>query len=161
MTRAFRVAGAAAALLVAVALPAYAQDIDGDKDPNFLKGTPQADVIHGKGAADVIQGKGGPDEIYGDKGADQLYGNGGRDIIVTRGHDGPNTLSGGRGHDKLYPRGQDEVLGGLGNDRIEAAYPDPAMIVDCGPGNDTLIFNEAHPGVAITNCEHVKIVSAG
>ncbi len=160
--RVLKIVGAAAVLVVAVALPAHAQDIDGDKDPNHLMGTPQADVIHGKGGDDVILGKGGPDEIYGDKGADKLYGNGGRDTIVTaKGNDDPNILAGGHGHDKLYPRGQDQVRGGLGNDRIEAAYADPAMSVDCGPGNDTLIFNQPHPGVEITDCEHVKIVSAG
>jgi len=34
-------------------------------------------------------------------------------------------------------------------------------MVNCGPGDDHLFFNEPHPGVTIKNCEHVKIVSAG
>jgi Ca2+-binding RTX toxin-like protein len=145
-----RIVIAATAALLMSAAPAYAELIHGTEGDDVLNGTAQGDAIYGHEGSDALRGRGGEDLLYGGAGTDILNGQKGYD-----------QLYGGPGRDYLYPRANDFVSAGDGNDIVNAAYPGNAMVIRCGPGYDRVTFNEPHPGVELTGCEHVEIVSAG
>jgi Ca2+-binding RTX toxin-like protein len=102
----------------------------------------------------------GADEIKGGPGADRSYGQRGNDTIDDAHGQDADAISGGRGADHIFANYQDTVLAGAGDDVIEFVYPGTAKI-SCGPGDDTVVFNQPHPDVTLFDCENVSIKSAG
>lgn len=141
-----------------------------------IKGTSKADRLVGTPGNDQISGGRGKDRIRARAGNDRVDGEGGRDRIT--GKKGDDVLSGGPGRDKIRGgsgddrllgdsagavliggKGRDEFnmdsgeqIGGEGDELIKAR--DGALDeINCGPGEDTAIVDEAEDGVF--DCEHV------
>ena len=131
-------------------------------------GTAGADVLRGGRGDDRLVGRQGPDRLTGSAGQDRLEGGRGRDAL--RGGRGGDTLIpgvekqvdriiGGRGNDYAAAIGQDHVSMGSGLDYVLVARPRPDMVIDCGPGEDTVSFNEAPPpGLVVEECEDVVVL---
>lgn len=103
-----------------------ANDIDGGRNADFIRGFGGNDDIDGGGGNDTIYGDDGHDEIDGGNGNDRLYGGAGNDEI--EGGAGNDRLNGGAGDDELDGgAGADRLSGGSGRDQI-----------DGGAGNDIL-----------------------
>jgi Ca2+-binding RTX toxin-like protein len=99
------------------------------------------------GAAAVKRaGTPGDDRMVGTKHADIFHAQEGDDVL--RGNRGPDRLVGGRGYDRLH--------GGRGNDLIDARRGDEDL-VDCGPGKDVVVVDDAEDGVF--DCETVQYPS--
>jgi hypothetical protein len=111
------------------------------------------DVIGGLGA-DVLLGDGGPNWLYGDPGDDRLDGRAGNDTLT--GGRGTDTLRGGAGDDALNTRERvDRLFGGAGDDTLQASYQ-PANVLSCGRGSDTI---DGEPsGQVLDGCERVKML---
>lgn len=137
------VVGIAAALMIAVPMPAFAAancngvpaTIIGTSGDDVLIGTGADDVIVGKGGNDIIKGRAGndiicandgDDRVIAGPGADHVYGGNGDDYILGNfGHDvlegnaGNDELRGGRSNDTMYGgQGDDLMLGGAGDDYL-------------------------------------------
>ena len=159
--------------------PALAATINGTGGNDTLVGTPSADTIRGLAGSDRAWGRGGADtmlggagndtlsgmrgrdHIKGGAGSDRLFGQRGRDVLDDAHGSEPDLLSGGRRGDRIFANGDDTVQAGRGNDRIEFVFPGTASI-SCGPGNDTVIFNQEPPDTTqLFDCEHVEVVPAG
>lgn len=100
-------------------------------DPQFVTGSPAADVIAGFAAADSLRGGYGNDGIAGYAGSDILEGGGGADVIV-----------GGADADALFgDAGDDEYRfsAGDGHDRVD----------DRGDGVDTVRFDASVSAASI------------
>ena len=74
-------------------------DLDGDANPNVLKGLGGDDELTGAGGADTLEGGAGDDMLNGDAGEDKLSGGAGDDTL--NGGDDADTLTGGPGNDDL------------------------------------------------------------
>jgi Ca2+-binding RTX toxin-like protein len=166
------------AAMLALAGPAFADSVTGTAGNDTLVGTPTADTIRGlagddsawgRRGADVIQGGAGDDKLQGMRGrdritggagADALYGQGGKDTLSDAQGIAVDTLYGGRRADRIFANYRDTVFAGGGDDHIEFVYPSTAAI-SCGPGEDTVIFNQPYPDVTLYDCEHVETRSAG
>jgi Ca2+-binding RTX toxin-like protein len=96
-------------------------------------GTKKADRLIGTEGDDEINGRGGGDVIIGDpvdgEGDDTLNGGGGNDLLSDP-FDGidVDTMFGGKGNDVINVR---ERLSGVGG----------ADVIDCGPGEDTVVVD--------------------
>jgi Ca2+-binding RTX toxin-like protein len=138
-----------------------------NKYPDDMTGKSGADTMYGRDnrlADDEMFGGLGPDKMYGGRGRDTLLGGGGVDRLY--GQDGADhlrfgtfTLSrridrtddyyyGGEGEDVFSvggTNGVDRVYGGTGDDDISVggnAATGAKEIVDCGPGTDTVGYDE-------------------
>ena len=89
------------------------------------------DCIDGGPGRDTLSGELGNDRIYGAGGVDHLNGNSGSDRLY--GGDGNDTINAGYGADR--------VLAGRGNDSVNIATAGPLASANCGPGTDTVRFN--------------------
>lgn len=104
-------------------------------------------LVSGIAVAAILNGTSGNDTINGTRKADQINGRAGNDV-----------LNGRRGNDKIVGGpGMDKAFGGPGDDKIYLADGEPDQ-VDCGPGRDTLVFDNnldvAAPGTGpLGNCE--------
>jgi Ca2+-binding RTX toxin-like protein len=129
-------------------------------DTIYGRGNPRKpDALFGGAGMDKVYGQRGRDEISGQLGSDRLYGGPGSDTIGSNGRSSPNDTSddylhGGAGGDTLTSQGKsgvDHLYGEDGNDFIlvsQRQFPPPPVvpvskeIVDCGPGTDTVLFDE-------------------
>jgi Ca2+-binding RTX toxin-like protein len=135
------------------------------------------DVVKGTAGADVLRGGRGDDRLVGRQGSDRLSGGPGRDRLEAG--PGRDTMRGGAGGDTLIPgvddridriiggRGDDlgaairtdQVSMGSGQDYVLVARPRPAMVIDCGPGQDTVSFQgPPPPGLVVEGCEEVVVL---
>ncbi|WP_240432621.1 calcium-binding protein [Rubrobacter indicoceani] len=120
----------AMALLLASGI-AYAKSIVGNSKDNRLIGTNQNDTIAGGGGNDFINGKAANDRLYGDSGSD--------------------IVSGGVGNDDVFGgKGADKANGNGGNDYINVADNRLGDVVDCGPGEDTVVFDADFQGKGVS-----------
>lgn len=137
---------------VGLAAPAAASTIEGTDGDDVLVGTTAADTIRGHGGDDILRGRAGADVLRGGPGADLLRP--GRDSQA-------DLLLGGRGPDRIWARigvagnGTDRVYAGEGDDRVVVvnAYGWLAPLVDCGPGDDTVVLPYGF-GTRYAHCEH-------
>ena len=135
------------------------------------------DVVIGTAGDDVLRGGRGDDRLVGRQGSDQLFGGPGQDRLeagtghdTLRGGPGGDTLIpgidrqvdrivGGRGHDYAAAIRNDRVSMGSGNDYVLVARPRPGMVVDCGPGLDTVSFQgPPPPEVVVEGCEDIVVL---
>jgi Ca2+-binding RTX toxin-like protein len=163
------------AALCGLAVPAFAQDINGTGGADSLVGTPKADTIKGFAGNDSELGKKGDDVLFGGSGADVLSGGYGHDVMT--GGPGRDSLSdvfkpnespvrqwdrylGGSGRDRiLIGGGVDVVFGGPGNDRILTFDDGDVDKVNCGRGYDTVKAQNVQND-DLKSCEKVVIYSA-
>jgi hypothetical protein len=137
---------------LSLASPAAASTIDGTDGADVLVGTTAADTVRGHAGDDVLKGLAGADVLHGGPGADLLRP--GRDSQA-------DLLLGGRGPDRIWARigtsgrGADRVYAGRGNDRVTVVntYGWLAPLVDCGPGDDTVVLPYGF-GTRYSHCEH-------
>src|SRR5215203_1221777 len=135
----------------------------GTPDPDTITGTSGYDHIRGLAGADLARGMGGADMIEGGKGKDTVKGLGASDYYVY----------GGAGGDGIYggyaQGGVDHVFGEDGNDyvltnqrgyRAELDVKITKEIVNCGAGDDTVVFDKDKDEVA-QNCEQRYPVAPG
>ena len=126
---------------------------DGDIIAMVDNNNPGSDTITGDGQANHIYNQDG-------SGSDTINGGGGNDELVND-NDGnvSDTVDGGTGDDYVSSTGfsdnetthPDKVFGGEGNNYIvvqEGVGGDP---VECGPGTDTVLFDDGD--VISPNCE--------
>lgn len=113
------------------------------------------DLLMGGSGNDRLAGRAGNDKLYGDArspaagppGDDELVGGSGRDL-----------LSGGPGRDLLVGAYDgDTIFGGAGDDVVtllggDTSDPFGRVLVDCGPGLDTVVINPDRRG-DFRNCE--------
>jgi len=132
-----------AAIGLAVAGLALAQNIKGTRHADTIIGTPSADVIYALGGRDTVDAENGSDRVDGGPGADRLLAGAGDDVVrgaegadVIYGQGGNDTLRGGEGNDVIWVgRGRDVENGGPGDDQLHALANDNRVDqVDCGDG---------------------------
>jgi hypothetical protein len=100
------------------------------------------------------EGNPGDDVLGGSARRDLLYGGDGDDSIV--GRLGNDHLEGGWGNDSITGGvGEDDMFGGPAADTINANDGDGTDDIDCGAGNDLVIYN---PGDTIENCERTQLI---
>jgi len=159
-----------------------ADTMQGTKKPDRMKGKSGADTMYGwgNGSYDSLYGGPGPDKMYGGQGGDYLFAGAGVDRLYGQGEpdrllSGNTTLDGrqddltddyyygGAEDDEFLVgglNGVDRVFGGTGDDDIWVAgnaATGAKEIVECGPGTDTVHFDE---GVdVVMNCEVERPVS--
>jgi RTX calcium-binding nonapeptide repeat (4 copies) len=121
-------AGLALVCALALSAPALAK---------ILKGTPGDDKLIGSKNGDKLIGRGGDDILRSAEGGDLVIGNGGKDFIKAG-------------------KGFDEMRAGRGGDEIHARDGKEDQI-DCGPGTDTVLADEAEDGMF--NCEVIKVIA--
>ena len=124
-----------------------------------IYGRSSADSMRGGPGSDKMYGGGGKDRLFGQEGVDRVYGQEGSDSIFLQGFDDRSNdyLYGGRDNDGIVANGKygvDRIYGDRGADSI-VVYGNAATgareIVDCGPGTDSVSFDE---GVdVVKNCE--------
>lgn len=141
--------------------------IRGTNKRDRLVGTKHDDVILGLRRGDKIRARAGNDKVDGGGGKDTITGKKGNDVLS--GGPGKDAIKGGSGDDRLFAdaggalmvggKGSDEFnmvageqVGGEGDDVIKARDGTLDQI-NCGPGNDTVIVDEAEDGVY--DCEQV------
>ncbi|MCC6232526.1 MAG: M10 family metallopeptidase C-terminal domain-containing protein, partial [Verrucomicrobiales bacterium] len=151
--------------------------LNGDDGVDVLSGGEGNDELHGGTGDDELSGGDGDDELVGNAGNDLLEGGLGKDVLVGDegtivsplqitgvSGDGQDTLAGGPGNDTLLGGGGDDALFG-GNlirsgvttvvtvaFRVSGASltvePDGADFLDGGDGDDVLLADDAHSGMA-------------
>jgi len=132
---------------------------------DVLRGTPQADTLRGKGGNDRLFGfrgenllLGGPgdDLIKGGPAHDEIGGGTGDDRLISGRDHSLDRVYGSGGNDMIFVRGRDLADAGRGDDEVFATYPTSDMEIFCGPGEDTVVFNE-ETKASTFDCEHIKI----
>jgi Ca2+-binding RTX toxin-like protein len=130
----------------------------GTNSNDNLEGSDQNNKISGKDGDDSISGLAGNDIICGGAGDDSIKGGDGNDIIL------PDVSSSQQFCQSNVPFGADKISGGAGDDEIwtgkETFATDPdghKDIVDCGPGDDTVLMNVRVDHDVAINCEHFTI----
>jgi Ca2+-binding RTX toxin-like protein len=130
----------------------------GTKHDDVILGLRRADKIRARPGNDKVEGGGGKDNITGKKGNDVLSGGRGKDVIKGGSGDdrlfadaGGALMVGGKGSDE-FNMVDGEQVGGDGDDVIKARDGTLDQI-NCGPGDDTVIVDEAEDGVF--DCEQV------
>jgi Ca2+-binding RTX toxin-like protein len=103
---------------LALAAPALAAVIDGDRRDNVLVGTNRADTIQGRGGDDRLYGEEDEDTLEGGRGDDRLFGG-----------DGVDTLRGDAGNDRLYSAGRLAEVVNCGRGREDFAEVNPSDTV--------------------------------
>ena len=172
MTTRYATALGCAVLLAATAYGATAQaaTVRGDDNDNVLRGTAQADSIRAFAGNDRLYGLQGPvtmaggaveDMVMGGPGAEVLNAQVGNDRINTGHDDKADFVHGGAGNDVIFMTGNDTAFGDTGDDRFFASYAGDGMEIQCGAGEDTVIFNQPSPGAKRKDCEHVVVKPAG
>src|SRR5215210_4165550 len=155
---------AAVLLLAGVALAASIRcdggPCRGTRHADQMSGSPRVDKMSGLGSQDRMNGNRGNDVMNGGDGSDLMNGGFGNDRMS--GGPGNDTMTGGPASDNLVGgTGTDRIEGDGGNDRINIAGDNQADSVNCGTGNDTLIFDaQDQNGIQLiefltrTNCEN-------
>ena len=113
-----------------------------------VEGGQVRDVVRGNDVINHLSGELGNDSLYGRGGEENLIGGLGADALV--GGAGNDELTGGLDADTVY--GDDpEAPAETGDDFIDVKNDQTKDTVDCGPGTDTVLFDEGIDTVA--NCE--------
>ena len=107
-----------------------------------LYGGPGNDLVRGgRGSDRKIRGGDGDDRLFGESGTENIGGGDGNDLVD--GGRARDLLAGNNGDDTIVAgSGRDTVEGGAGNDIIRAADRETDEI-DCGPGTDTAVVEDA------------------
>lgn len=146
-------------------------DCEGTNKADTMNGTSGADYMRGKGGDDLMRGK-DDDEMEGDQGADTIKAGDGDDSYLWGGFDNDaDKVYGEDGDDHIYAgygktKAVDQAFGGPGNDTIDAAerssigFKVAKSIIDCGPGDDTVFFDQGLDKVNRDNCENLIAYSA-
>ena len=149
--RTLGLAGLAATMLAAMAIPGHAANLPTDRCAGVTRAdangktiidlaagqapTTGDDIIFGTDGDDVIDGLAGNDVICGFAGNDQIEGNTGSDEIW--GASGDDRLDGGDGNDVIFGEaGDDQLDGDAGNDQLFAGEDGDS--VDGGLGADDI-----------------------
>ena len=152
-------------------------DLVGTGSRELLQGKGGADRMFAGGGDDELEGDGasnqGPDLLMGGSGNDRLAGRAGDDRLYgdarspaagppgndeLAGGSGRDLLSGGPGRDLLLGAYDgDTIFGGAGDDVVQLLGGDTSdpfgrVLVDCGPGLDTVVLNPDRRG-DFRNCE--------
>jgi Ca2+-binding RTX toxin-like protein len=98
-----------------------------------IRGTSGSDRLVGSNSADTMRGYAGADTMSGRYGKDKMYGGSGNDVM--RGGHHPDRMFAGSGRDTLNA--------GPGNDYVFIAGDGQHDSVDCGQGDDTVVFDRA------------------
>lgn len=114
-----------------------------------VKGGQARDVVRGNGVSNLFNGRAGNDSLYGRDGDDRHNGGLGADALV--GGADNDVLKGGLGADTVYGDNP-EVPTETGDDTIDVRDGEKDT-VDCGPGTDTVFFDEGIDSVTNT-CEN-------
>ena len=138
-----------------------ADDLVGTGGPDTITALGGDDVVHARAGMDIVHGGLGDDTLRGQGGPDDLYGGPGDDVLDAGRDAQADFLFGRLGADRIYVFGIDSAYAGPGDDRVWGTYGAAGMRVDCGPGDDVLIFNQPSPTVERVRCEAVKVRSAG
>jgi Ca2+-binding RTX toxin-like protein len=154
----------------------------GDSGRNRMYGKKGGDTMYGRGnidgltggpGSDRLNGGGANDGLLGQEGSDKLFGGDVDDELWGAGVNSPDFsndyIHGQRGNDTIFVSrenlshdythsGVDRIYGDMGDDEIFAAgnaeVGDSAQeIVDCGPGTDTVYFDEGVDIVDAATCE--------
>jgi hypothetical protein len=152
------------------------QECLGTPDSDALTGTSERNFIRALAGADLARGMGGTDGIMGGRGEDTVKGGTDPDPFLWGGEAGPqgqgpftdasdDQVYGGAGGDRVlggYAQGgTDHVYGEDGDDYMETYQRGRAAelgvkitkeIVNCGAGQDTVVFDKDIDEVA-PNCE--------
>ncbi len=133
----------------------YADTLEGDAGPNWLRGLSGNNVLRGLGGNDLLEGGKDNDTLEGGDGndtlrasgdvasldpavsggIDMLYGGAGNDFLY--GDAGGDTLDGGGDDDQIFGgKDNDMILGGAGNDTITGGAG--ADTVDTGEGTNSV-----------------------
>jgi hypothetical protein len=127
----------------------YGLDSPAD-DNDYMDGGDGSDKLYGGPGSDVILGKTGSDKLYGGAGVDRIgvgptYRDDLKDDYV---HGGKNKdFLGSGGIEGTVQSGVERIYGDEEDDRIDVsnnAGPEDSAkdVVTCGPGTDTVWFNE-------------------
>jgi Ca2+-binding RTX toxin-like protein len=119
------------------------ENVTGWRGRDVIRGNNASNLFDGKAGSDSLYGRGGDDHLIGDLGADALIGGAGNDTIGGAGNDTVTVV------DTVYGDNP-EVPAETGNDTIDVK-DGLKDTVDCGPGTDTVFFDE---GDFVTNCEN-------
>lgn len=153
----------------------------GTNQADIMIGTRAANNMFGLAGADLVQGREGADYLRGDRGEDTVRGGRGADTTVWGGgyDDGGNfndrgddQVRGGGGDDTIvggFARsGVDYAYGGKGDDTINAAQRNSDTgaavtreVIDCGPGWDTVYYDEGTDEVKDCEVETYGTTSSG
>lgn len=160
------------------------QECLGTPDSDALTGTSERNFIRALAGADLARGMGGTDGIMGGRGEDTVKGGTDPDPFLWGGEAGPqgqgpftdasdDQVYGGAGGDRVlggYAQGgTDHVYGEDGDDYMETYQRGRAAelgvkitkeIVNCGAGQDTVVFDKDIDEVA-PNCEERHPVGPG
>ena len=125
-----------------------ANNLQGNNQPNLLRGGAGDDILSGNGNRDYLDGGPGNDRLYGDTASDGLDGREGDDTLV--GGDGDDHLSGDADDDDLRgDAGRDWLRGGSGDDRLRGGTGRDWLVggsgqdhLEGGPGEDWLRGDE-------------------
>jgi Ca2+-binding RTX toxin-like protein len=166
MKRIIGLASVASALLLSVAGPTLAANVDGTAGDDVLKGTNQLDIIKARQGDDELYGRGGHDQLNGGRGSDLLVGGRGLDVLRDRIYvdykqhfiTDADRYFGGRGHDAIFAGINDVVHAGTGNDVIITAGG-RNLAIFCGPGDDEVHYWPVTPSET-HNCERLIEVNA-
>jgi Ca2+-binding RTX toxin-like protein len=134
----------------------------GTRADNNMFGLAGKDAMKGRGGADYVRGEQGADEVRGGPGADLTVWGGGFDNGGNFNDRSDDQVYGGGNADTIlggFARsGVDHLYGGDGDDTINAAQRNSGMdvvvtkeVIDCGPGQDTVYFDEGKDEAK--NCE--------
>jgi hypothetical protein len=118
-------------------------NVTGGQARDVIRGNNVSNLFNGNAGNDSLYGRGGDDRLIGDLGADALIGGAGNDTIGGAGNDTVTVV------DTVYGDNP-EVPAETGNDTIDVK-DGLKDTVDCGPGTDTVFFDE---GDFVTNCEN-------
>ena len=135
-------------IMVLMATPILAADINGTNGNDTLTGTANDDTINGLGGKDTITGLEGKDTIDGGAGNDRIDGGPGMDNILgglgndtILGGPDPDEIDGGDGNDKISGGdGNDDITGGRGNDTIRGGPGADVYNTSVNDGNDTYVI---------------------
>jgi Ca2+-binding RTX toxin-like protein len=166
MKRIIGLASVAAVLLVWVAGPTLAANIDGTSGDDVLKGTHELDVIKARQGDDELYGREGHDRLNGGRGSDLLVGGSGLDVLRDPAYvdykqhyiTDADRFFGGRGHDAIFAGINDVVRAGAGNDVVITAGG-RNLVIFCGPGDDEVQYWPVLPDEA-HDCERLIEVNA-
>lgn len=163
-------------------------ELYGETGADRLVGGSGNDWLEGSSGDDVMLGQSGDDVIVGGFGHDRAQGGSGDDVINTGaaedridGGSGNDTLHGGSGGDLVRggsgddwvfgDSGPDRLYGGPGNDTVFANDGGRDLLIDCGPGEDTVVMDpvSSRGGISdrqlrraglVRGCEHVTFAPA-
>ncbi|MFT7460901.1 MAG: Ca2+-binding RTX toxin-like protein, partial [Planctomycetota bacterium] len=144
---------------------------------NFIRGTPENDILSGTFGEDTIIGDAGNDilngaaendNLRGGSGNDDLAGNDGDDVL--KGGSGNDTLSGSEGDDTLKGnKDNDYLIGGEGDDNLNGGSGNDVLlggagndILKGGAGDDVFIYDSLDQKIeGDTGIDTLRLIASG